>query len=226
MAVQINQRTISLLKTIPYFKGLDDKIVESAAREVHIRHYGAGEVIFLEGDRGAGLHLVVEGLCKVYYLSPEGREHILYRLAAGDFCNEVSAADGGANPANLAALEESAVLVVTERCMTRLRQDYPLLNDVVIKNLANHSRQLARRIYQLTFLSVTGRLASFLMQQSDASGRIERQQWPQHEIAAYLGTVREMVGRSIKELREAKLISVTRKTIQILDQAGLREIAS
>lgn len=227
MSVQIKQRSISFwLKTIPYFQGLDDEIIKSAAQEVHIRRYGAGEVIFLEGDRGAGLHLVVEGLCKVYYLSPEGREHILYKLAPGDFCNEVSAVDGGPNPANFATISDSALLVVTERAMTRLRQQYPVLNDIVIKNLALHCRQLARRVYQLSFLSVTGRLAFFLIQQSDAEGTIQRQQWPQHEIAAYLGTVREMVGRSIKELRQANLIAVTRKTIQILDHAGLQQIAA
>lgn len=227
MSVQIKERnTSSWLKKIPYFQGLDDKIVEKAAKEVHIRRYGAGEVIFLEGGRSAGLHLVVEGLCKVYYLSPEGREHILYKLAPGDFCNEVSAADGGPNPANFATICDSALLVVTEQAMSRLRQQYAVLNDMVIKNLALHCRQLARRVYQLSFLSVTGRLAFFLLQQSNAEGIIERQEWPQHEMAAYLGTVREMVGRSIKELREANLIAVNRKTIQILDQAGLQEMAA
>lgn len=217
-------QTKSLITGVPYFHALDDDGLKSVAQEIIVRHYSAGEVIFLEGDPGRGLHLVVEGLCKIYHLSVEGREHILHLLEPGEFCNEVAAVDGGPNPANLAAIDNSIVWVVTKDSMGRLRQQYPQLNDVIINNLAQHSRHLVKRIYTVSFLSVTGRLAAFLLQQGHSNDILDRHRWTQDEIAAHLGTVREMVVRSFRELEQAGLIAFDRHQIKILDKEGLKEL--
>lgn len=214
----------SLLAGVPYFEVLDDTRLKTVAQEVIIRQYHAGEVIFLEGDPGKGLHLVVEGLCKVYHLSIEGREHILHLLTPGEFCNEVSAVDGGPNPANLAAIEDSLVWVITKEAMDRLRRHYPELNDVIINNLAQHCRHLVKRIYTVSFLSVTGRLAAFLLREGHEGHILDRHRWTQDEIAAHLGTVREMVVRSFRELEQAGLIAFDRHQIKILDKEGLQEL--
>lgn len=214
----------SLLTRVPYFQALDDGGLQSVAQEVIVRHYNAGQVIFLEREPGRGLHLVVEGLGKIYHLSPEGREHILHLLEPGDFCNEVSAVDGGPNPANLAATEDTTVWVVTQDSMDRLRRQYPELNEVIIHNLAQHCRHLVKRIYTVSFLSVTGRLAAFLLHEGRQSSILDRHRWTQDEIAAHLGTVREMVVRSFRELEQAELIAFDRHQIKILDREGLEEL--
>jgi CRP/FNR family transcriptional regulator len=191
---------------------------------VIVRRYHAGEIIFLEGEPDAGLHLVVEGMAKVYRLSEGGREHILITLGVGDSCNEVPVMDGGPNPANLAAIEDVTIWVISEESLNRLRREFPALNEVIIKNLAMRCRQLVQRVYNLSFLSVTGRLAAFLLQQNDENTALSRQQWTQDEIAAHLGTVREMVGRAFRELQHAQLISIDRHRIEILDREGLKEL--
>lgn len=213
-----------LLKAVPYFQALDENVLAQVAREVVARRYGAGEIIFLEGEPDAGLHLVVEGLCKVYRLSEGGREHVLATLGPGNSCNEVPVVDGGPNPANFAAVEDSTVWVISEEALTRLRRQYPILNEMIIKNLAMRCRQLVQRVYNLSFLSVTGRLAAFLLQQSDDQSELSRRQWTQDEIAAHLGTVREMVGRAFRELQQAELIAIDRHRIEILDREGLKEL--
>jgi len=224
MAVIIDDRTKSLLQAVPYFRMLADPALDNVAGEVVIRHYQAGELIFLEGEPDAGLHLVAQGLCKVYRLSEAGREQVLATLGPGDSCNEVPVVDGGPNPANLAAVEESLVWVISGEALTRLRQQHPELNDIIIKNLALRCRQLVQRVYNLSFLSVTGRLAAFLLQQSDQRNVLSRRRWTQDEIAAHLGTVREMVGRAFRELQEAELIIIDRHRIEILDREGLKEL--
>ncbi len=222
-AVFFDDRTKALLRSVPYFQILDDEVLEAVAGEIIERHYPAEGLIFLEGEPDAGLHLVVEGRCKVYRLSEGGREQILATLGPGDSCNEVPVVDGGPNPANFAALEDSTVWVIVADSLHRLRHTYPVLNDIIIRNLAMRCRQLVQRVYNLSFLSVTGRLAAFLLKQSQESEAIQRQ-WTQDEIAAHLGTVREMVGRAFKELHEAKLIRMDRHRIEILDRAGLEAL--
>jgi CRP-like cAMP-binding protein len=224
MPILVDDNAKSLLRAVPYFKALDDDILKSVAQEVMVRRYTTDELIFLEGDPPAGLHLVARGLCKVYRLSEGGREHILATLGAGDSCNEVPAVDGGPNPANLAAIEDSTVWVLPPEALTRLRQQHPVLNDVIIKSLAMRCRQLVQRVYNLSFLSVTGRLAAFLLQQSDQRSQLSRRRWTQDEMAAHLDTVREMVGRALRELQEAELIAIDRHRIEILDREGLQEL--
>jgi len=222
--VIINEQTKVLLRTVPYFRGLDENALEAVANEVVARHYKAGELIFLEEDPDAGLHLVVEGQCKVYRISEGGREHILATLGPGDSCNEVPVIDGGPNPANLTALEDTTVWIVSEDSLIRLRRQFPQLNEMIAQNLAMRCRQLVQRVYNLSFLSVTGRLASFLIQQMDDQHELSRRQWTQDEIAAHLGTVREMVGRAFRELQQAELIAIDRHRIEILDREGLEEL--
>ncbi|GAB4528267.1 MAG: Crp/Fnr family transcriptional regulator [Anaerolineae bacterium] len=224
MPVLVNDDTRSLLRAVPYFQALDDYALEAVAREVIVRHCRAGELIFLEGDPCAGLHLVAHGLCKVYRLSLGGREHVLATLGPGDSCNEVPAVDGGPNPASLAALEDSTLWVISQESLSHLRQGYPALNDIIIKSLAIRCRQLVQRVYNLSFLSVTGRLAAFLLQQADEHSALSRRRWTQDEIAAHLGTVREMVSRALRELQEAELITLDRHRIEVLDREGLEEL--
>ncbi|MFQ5613465.1 MAG: Crp/Fnr family transcriptional regulator [Anaerolineae bacterium] len=209
---------------MPYFKALDDRALDSILQEVTVRRYEAGQLIFLEGEPDAGLHLIVEGLCKVYHLSAEGREHILANLKPGDSCNEVPVIDGGPNPANLMALEDSTVWIVSQEALAHLRHRYPFLSEIIIQNLAMRCRQLVQRIYNLSFLSVTGRVAAFLLEQSHGRSEINRHQWTQDEIAAHLGTVREMVGRAFRELQQTELIAINRHRIEILDKEGLKKL--
>ena len=224
MSVSINDDTRILLRAVPYFQSLDDDALAAVAREVIVRRYAAGTLIFLEGDPGAGLHLVANGLCKVYRLSMGGREQVLATLGPGDSCNEVPAVDGGPNPASLAAIEASTLWVISQQALSHLRQRNSILNDVIIASLAARCRQLVERVYNLSFLSVTGRLAAFLLQQSDEHSELSRRQWTQDEIAAHLGTVREMVSRALRELQEAELIAIERHRIEILDREGLETL--
>jgi CRP-like cAMP-binding protein len=224
MTVLINDDTRSLLRAVPYFRALDEDALDAAGREVVERRYAAGELIFLEGEPCAGLHLVAEGLCKVYRLSGEGREQVLATLGPGDSCNEVPVVDGGPNPASLAAVEDSTLWVISQEALGHLRQQYPVLDEIIIRGLAMRCRQLVQRVYNLSFLSVTGRLAAFLLQQNDERSQLKRRQWTQDEIAAHLGTVREMVSRAFRELQQAELIAIDRHRIEILDREGLEEL--
>ncbi|GAB4430426.1 MAG: Crp/Fnr family transcriptional regulator [Anaerolineae bacterium] len=214
----------SLLRAVPYFARLTDAELELVAVEVIERKYRGGELIFLEEADDAGLHLVVGGVCKIYRLSEEGREHILTLLKPGDSCNEVPVIDVGPNPANLAAVEDSVVWVITADSLNNLRRQIPSLNDAIIRSLAMRCRQLVKRVYSLTFLPVTGRLAAFLLEQSNENSELSRKRWTHDEIAAHLGTVREMVGRAFKDLQQSGLISIDRHRVEIVDREGLEKL--
>jgi CRP/FNR family transcriptional regulator len=72
--------------------------------------------------------------------------------------------------------------------------------------------------------SISGRLVVFLLQQRDEHSQLNRWRWTLDEMAAHLGTVREIVSRALRELQEAGLIAVECHRIQILDKEGLEDL--
>jgi CRP/FNR family transcriptional regulator len=218
-------RTAALLRAIPYFAGLEEAELTHVRARVVERRYEPDQIVFFEEDECAGLHLVVSGQARIYRVSLEGREQVLAVLNPGDSCNEVPAVDGGPNPASCVALEPTAFWVLSRTALDDLRREIPNLNDAIIASLATRCRQLVQRVYNLSFLSVTARVAQFLIEQSEPGQPLSRRRWTQEEIAAEVGTVREMVGRALRHLSEDGLIRLERHRIHIVDREGLRALS-
>jgi CRP/FNR family transcriptional regulator len=214
-----------LLRAIPYFADLDAAELTQVRARVVERHYQADQIVFFEEDDCAGLHLVVSGQARIYRVSLEGREQVLAVLDPGDSCNEVPAVDGGPNPASCTALEPTTFWVLSRADLDDLRREIPNLNDAIVASLATRCRQLVQRVYNLSFLSVTARVAQFLIEQSEPGRPLSRRRWTQEEIAAEVGTVREMVGRALRNLSEDGLIRLERHRIHIVDHDGLRALS-
>ncbi len=220
------RQTIHLLRLIPYFSALSSDELDIVANCLIERRLDGGQIGFLEGDVGAGLYLVVEGQAKILRMSTEGREQVLALLHPGDSCNEVPVVDGGSNPATFVAVEPTTVWIWTTDTMVRLRREIPRLDGMIITSLAGRCRELVDRIYGLSFRSVTARLAGFLLEQAHggSQGDLDRRQWTQEEISAHIGTVREMVGRALRNLEGDGLIKFDRNRIQIVDREGLESL--
>ena len=90
--------------TMACFAGIAPNIVERLDAAAHEHSYQAGATIFNEGDACAGFHVVVEGLVRIYRISPEGRLHTLSLLRPTASFNEVAAVDGRSNPYNAVTL--------------------------------------------------------------------------------------------------------------------------
>lgn len=222
----VDSSTTRLLQAVPYFAALAPNELATVAARVVKRRLDAGQIGFLEGEPGAGLHLVVSGHAKVLRLSADGREQVLALLHPGDSCNEVPVVDGGPNPATLSALEPSTVWIWTGDEMDRLRREIPALNEAIIRSLAGRCRELVGKVHDLSFRSVTARLAGFLLQQVAAQPQsdLDRRRWTQEEIAAHIGTVREMVGRALRNLENDGLVRFDRHRIEIVDRPGLESL--
>jgi CRP/FNR family transcriptional regulator len=101
---------------------------------------------------------------------------------------------------------------------------YPSMCAVIILNLSKNLRKLVGIIEELSFYQVTNRLARLLSQapqeqlSGDAGARLT-----QDQMAARLGTVREVVARGLKELERCGAIKVDRRQIRILDQDILQQ---
>ncbi len=184
------------------------------------RDFQRGEVVFLEGEPCQGLYVLRDGSARIYKLSPEGREQVLRTVHAGDSFNEVAVFDGGPNPANVSALEAASVWIVPRDVVFELlkrRSDFALS---VIQTLGVRLRHLVGLVEDLSLRQVTSRLTKLLLQIAEG----QEPAMTQAEMAARLGTVREIVSRSLRQLESRGLIRVERKKVVILNQKGLEKL--
>lgn len=208
------------LKTQPYFRALDDKENKRLARTLVDHSYEKDEVVFLEGEPCQGLYVVRSGSVKIFKLSPEGREQILTYVQVGGSFNEVAVFDGGPNPANVSAAEPTSLWIVPRTAILDLIQRRPDVALAIIQNLGARLRHLVGLVEDLSLRQVSARLAKLLLETASGQGRSLTQQ----EMAARLGTVREMIGRSLRQLELRGFIKVEHGRIVILDREGLTKV--
>jgi CRP/FNR family cyclic AMP-dependent transcriptional regulator len=208
-----------LLRSIPYFTPLDEDTLASIATIAVRRTYAPDEVIFLEGDPCAGLFIVQTGHVKIYTASPEGREQILTIIGPRDSFNDVAVFDGGPNPASAQAMEAVELLVIERSAMLDLFDRHPKLAQAVVAVLAARARMLVSMVEDLSLRSVTGRLAKLLLDQALQGS--EAVPLTRQQMAARLGTIREMVSRALRQLEDEGLVRREGHEIIITDRDAL-----
>jgi CRP/FNR family transcriptional regulator len=212
---------IQALKENEYFDHLNDADLCSIAECMSLRAFERGEMLFLEGDPCAGLHIVLRGCIKLYRLSPQGRQYIVRLAQEKDTFNEVSVFAGGTNPVSTEAIETSRVWVVEAECVRRMVASSPDFAQKVINNLGQNLRHLVQAVSEMAFYQVTHRLARLI---SLSSGE-EAARLTQEQLAARLGTVREVVARSLRELERSGAVRSEYRRIIVADPAILGQWA-
>lgn len=213
---------IALLRRLPYFAGLDDAAMQTVAASTVRRAYSAGQIILLEGEPCAGLFIVQSGRVKITRSSLEGREQILHFAGPGDSFNDVPVFDGGPNPATAQAIDDSVLLIIGRPAMLDLFDRYPRMAQAVVQVLAARCRQLVGMLHDISLRPVTARLAGLLL---DQAARPDAPPLTRAQMAARLGTVREMISRSLRELEQAGCIKLNGAQIIIVDRDRLERRA-
>ncbi len=209
------------LRNNRYFAGLDEQILDELCQGTHLRRFERGEMLFWEGDDCAGLHILQRGSVKLFKTSPHGRELIIKVFEEGETFNEVPVFDHGTNPVNVAALEECEVWVIEPEVIRRALRKHPEMSQAIILNLTQNLRMLVGMVEELSFYHITNRLARLLSQLPEDQLGPSGQGITQDQLAARLGTAREVVARSLRQLERSGAIRVRRRQIEILDERAL-----
>lgn len=217
---------IAALQQCPYFSGVGDSILSIIAKDMILAHFDRGEGIFWQDEACAGLHMVKNGSVKLFKLSPQGRELIINVFEDGATFNEVSVFDGGKNPINVVALEETDLWIIDPMTIRTALREHPEMCQAVMLNLAKNLRMMVGNLEEMSFCQVTQRLARLISRMSpeqlagETAERMTRDQ-----MAARLGTVREVLARSLRELEHSGAIRLSQHRIYIQDKAILNEWA-
>ncbi|HWQ14530.1 MAG TPA: Crp/Fnr family transcriptional regulator [Roseiflexaceae bacterium] len=217
---------IQVIRRVPLFAGLAPEVqVALAGIGVPLRR-PAGATLFLEGDPAAGLYIVVEGRVKIMRTSAAGREQVLHVFGPGQHFNHVPVFDGGPCAADAVAQTEVTLALLPSDALRELVARSGSLAMMFLTELSGRLRQMVNLVDNLALHSVQGRLAGLLLAQADAAERGEPvHALSQAEMAARLGTVREMIGRSLKTFESLGLVEINRGSIVVVDREGLAQQA-
>jgi CRP/FNR family transcriptional regulator, cyclic AMP receptor protein len=224
----VNEVIEKILRKTPLFASLTDREMQALAGRVSNRRFERGALLFSEGDSCTGLFLVASGKVRIFKLSAEGREQVLAVEGPGSSFAELPVFDGGNYPASASALESAEVLFISRKDFQNFCREHPDVALKVIAVVGSRLRRLVGIIEDLSFTTVRQRLIALLLRLAEASGtcskegvRVELTKTHQ-DLAAELGTVRELVSRNLSRLQAEGFLDVDGRRIVLKDIEGLK----
>jgi CRP-like cAMP-binding protein len=218
---------IRTMRRIPAFATLAPPAQrELAARGVE-RRYTTRQTLFRAGQPSPGMFLVIEGRVRVVRDGADRRQ-VVHTEGPGATLGEVPLFDGGVLPATAVALVPTRCLVFTLGAIEAAIAQDPRLALLLLGQLSRRVRQLVQRLDRLSFQSVRARLADYLLSRSSTTSQhVVSFEGTQTDLAEELGTVREVLVRELRYLRQQGVIRATgRGGYQLLDAGGLRRLVA
>ena len=196
-----------------------DEEILASAREIRLP---AGATAFHQGDGCASFLLVLDGAIKVLARSPAGREIVLYRVRPGETCVLTTScllAQGHYPAEGVAEAPVRALAIPVAAFQRGLDRSAPF-RQFVFRTYGERLANIIALVEDLNFGPLKSRLARRLLQQAVD----DELQTTHQQLAAELGTAREVVSRQLKEFEQQGWISTGRGHIQLRDRAALQAL--
>lgn len=218
---------LAALAGLPLFAGMDSAAIGRVLAAARRHSFRAGAFLFQEGEPGAGYVVLLDGMVRLYRANPEGRLHTLSLLRAPAAFNEVAAIDGACNPVNALAVTAVEAAIIPHSALLQLMASEGALMGNALRVLARLNRDTLERLEDMTFRTIPSRLAKLFLHDSAYSDQIceTPSRLTQEEMAAILGSTREVVGRALRALLNAGLLSKHGRYFAIADREGLAHLA-
>lgn len=222
---------IAALKRTKLFEELDENTLRVLAERACERRFQKDEVLFVAGEEARGLFVIVDGAVRAFRVGLDGREQVIHVERPGATIAEVPVFDDGTYPSTAAAEEEITTLFIDKRDVRHLFLEHPEISLAALKVLAGRLRRCAELVEALSLRDVGQRLARFLLAEARRSGTrtetglsINLTQTNQ-QIAARIGSVREVISRAFTRLQHDGLIVVEGRHLSIPDEVALEAFA-
>jgi CRP/FNR family transcriptional regulator len=218
------------LRDVPCLAGLDAAALNRLAEEVPEKEYRRGQILFQQGDICEEIFVLTKGGVKIYRLSDDGRQQILRIMGAGDCFCVAPAFHQVRYPATAQCMTDVRLLSLSRvQCLFLLRGN-PGLAANVITCLCHQMADMAALLETSSTRQVRRRLARFLLDLahtrgvSRGKGVLLDSGLTHDELAACVGTAREVISRTLEQWQREGLVRLGRGRLVLLDLPRLEEI--
>lgn len=211
----------------PLFSKLETEQLERLIESGNPQNYPAGQWITHYGSSWPYLFYVEEGLVEALKESPEGRSLVIMELEKGMvFWGIGFFKDGVGMPVAFIAKENSRLLLWSREQLLPLLLDNGFLSWELSKLMVERMLRASEIVEELAFQPVAARLALFLLEQfGDRAGDTVTRDLTLDEMAARIGSTREMVCRQLYKLADKGMIQINRTELKITNLRSLQDAA-
>ena len=213
------------LRQVLFLKTAEEAAISKLIVSGQVRRLARGERLFTEFERCRGLFVVLTGAIKVYKLDSRGRELTLSVELPGASAGELPLFDGGNYPYSAeAAQTDTAVWFVRRDRFREVMRAHPEIAERALLALGIRLRRMVQIAEAQSLYTVRARMAAYLLEvgRGRETFRLEE---TNEVIGGHLGTVREVVSRTLRTLKEAQVIGLRGRWVDVLDAEELRRTA-
>jgi len=221
------EKYTQLLRSVPHFKNLASTDLLRVINSGQLRHFKKNKYIYYKDDPGEGMFVLFTGKVHLCNYGCDGQSQIFSIIEPVTMFNEVTAIDGGSNPATAIAVKNCLTWNIGHQAFNDLVEKYPdpVLGLAMMRVLAERTRELITLCKDLSFSPVLSRCAKLILELSDHGEKsIDRHDYPLSDLSALVATAPESVSRSLSWLSKQSLITTDRNYISVENIEGLIEI--
>jgi len=210
------------LELFPALMALEPPARETLVKTARIVEAPIGTIGYSEGMPCKAYVLRLAGQSRVYKISSGGREILLYRVGAGETCVLTTTCLLGHSDYPASTIVEQPIrdVIIPAAAFHELMITSDVFRRFVMENYGALISDLIVLLDEVAFHNVDARLAKLLLDStSPALARTHQQ------IAAELGTAREVVSRQLKRFEQKGWVALGRGQVDILDRDALAKIS-
>jgi len=213
----INQEQYNrITRVLPLLRRADSQLLREFQQAAFFTRIPTGKDVFIEGDDANAIALLISGVVRVYKIGETGREITLYRFGLGESCILTANAilSQQSFPAIATVEQEAEAVMIPADTFHEWVRRHDLWREFVFDLLSQRLSSLMAIVDEVAFRRMDRRVASFLLKQAEIQNPI---QITHQEIAAELGSAREVISRLIEDFVSEGIVRSGRGSIEILD---------
>ncbi|HSM72574.1 MAG TPA: Crp/Fnr family transcriptional regulator [Anaerolineales bacterium] len=210
-----------IIRAMPFLQKADAPLIDELRKHAQFANISAGHDVFVDGDRVDGIAILLSGVVRVYKIGETGREITLYRFGLGESCilSANAIMSDKSFPAIATVEEDAEAVMIPANIFRAWVNKYEPWREFVFDLLSARLSTVMTVVDEVVFKRMDRRVISFLLNQAKVQNpiRITHQ-----EIAAELGSSREVISRILEDFSKESLIEAGRGTIEVLEFEELK----
>lgn len=220
---------LAVLKALPHFGMVPPALLQRIGDGCRLVGLKKGDTIFRERDACRGFFAIRRGGVRLFRLLPDGREHVLHQLQAGQSFAEAAVLNHGFYPVTAEARATPTELIEVDGAHFKVvLADDPALAPAMLGSLCTRLLRLVERIDELSGHSAAARLAHFLLRlPSQGPLTAARVELPmaKKDLAAHLSVTPETLSRTLRQWKDAGWLETKGRVLVLRDLPALEALA-
>lgn len=224
-------RVLDTLEVHPLFQGMGRDDLAPLVVECRLRTPRKGDRVFGAGEPAEAFFIAASGRVKLSRTGPQGREHVVEVIRAGESFALMPVLEGGSYPVDATALSDAALVRIPREGFLRFLSRHPELHSRTSREVAERLRRFSSRLEEVSTRPVQARIASHILALAKregtplAPGIVVDLGATREVAAATVGTVREVFIRTLKSIEREGVVALRARKVEILDPSRLEEMA-